>query len=150
MTELPDYVIKPNVTKVIVSQIIVTTVLAALFYLGIFINVSLLNIEIPGTINILIISVIALLVFIQALLSYLQTSKTTYSIYKDRLQIDEKYMMFSSIQEMKEKRNFIDRFFDTGTLIIGKTKVTAIPNFAQTIIYLKQMVQYSRTQYNQL
>ena len=78
--DFPEYAIKPKVMRVLLPQIIGTIILAIVFYLGIFLNVYLLGISIPGSINLLITAVLALLVIIQALLTYLQTSKTQYSI----------------------------------------------------------------------
>ena len=152
MADFPEYVIRPHVIRSVVPQIIFTIVLATVFYVGIALNVYLLNISIPTSINILIIIVLVLLIIIQVLLTYLQTSKTRYSIYKNRIQIEgvkQEYVMFNSIQEIKMKRGFFDRMFNTGTIIIepSKLKITSIPDFNQTMAYLNQMVQYSRMQY---
>ncbi|MEK6887032.1 MAG: hypothetical protein AABW88_04315 [Nanoarchaeota archaeon] len=153
MADLPEYTIKPNVTRILIPSIINTVLLAFLFYAGILINVTLLGIAIPTGINILIVAVLGLLVVIQALLTYLQASKTRYEIYKNRIQIEgakQQYFMFSVIQELKFKKSFLDKALGTGTLIIDpKTKLKAIPNFEQTFVYLKQLLQYSRMQYNQ-
>ena len=153
MQDFPEYVIRPNVTRVLIPQIIITSVLAVIFYLGILLNVTLLRIFIPGTINMLIISVLALLVVMQVLLSYLQASKTHYSIYKNRIQIEgpkQQYIMFSTIQSMKASKNIFDNMLNTGTLVIEpKIKITAIPNFDQNYQYLNQMIQFARAQYSQ-
>ena len=101
----------------------------------------------------LIAATLSLLVIIQALLTYLQISKTRYSVYKNRIQIEgtkEQYFMFNVIQELNIKKNFLDRALGTGTVMIDpKTKLKAVPNFDQTFVYLKQLLQYSRMQYNQ-
>ena len=153
MQDFPEYVIRPNVTRVLIPQIIITSVLAVVFYLGILLNINLLRIFIPPTINVLIISVLALLVAIQALLSYLQTSKTQYSVYKNRIQIEgpkQQYIMFNTVQGINTSKNVFDSMLNTGTLIIEpKIKIQAIPDFDRNFAYLNQMIQYARTQYNQ-
>ena len=110
----------------------------------------MLGIEIPSGINILIAAVLGLLIVIQALLTYLQTSKTQYSVYKNRIQIEgmkQQYFMFDGIQELRFKKTFLDKALGTGTLVIDpKTKLKAVPNFDQTFVYLKQLMQYSRIQ----
>jgi len=152
MTDIPQYIIKPNTARIVFSQVVITTLLAFLFYAGIEINISLLEMNIPDNIRILIFAVLALLVTIQIVLTYLQTSKTQYSVYDNRIQIEgikQEYLMFNSILELNYKKNYLDMMFKTGTLVIGKTKLKAIPNFDQTFVYLKQLVNYSRNQYIQ-
>lgn len=153
MAEIPEYVIRPNIMRLLMPQLIATLVLAILFYIGITINVFLLGIEIPGSVKILLISVLALLVVIQGLLTYVQSSKLQYFIYKNRIQIDPKgeYAMFNSISDVNQKKNFFDDIFHTGTLVLGtKMRLNAVPNIEQTFMYVKQMSQYSKTQYNQV
>ena len=153
MADIPEYIIRPNITRVIIPSIIITVFLAFLFYAGILINVTLLGVAIPGSINMLIAATLSLLVIIQALLTYLQISKTRYTVYKNRIQIEgakQQYFMFNVIQELNIKKNFLDRALGTGTVMIDpKTKLKAVPNFDQTFVYLKQLLQYSRMQYNQ-
>ena len=153
MADFPEYVIKPNATRVIIPQILLTSVLAVIFYIGIALNVYLLRIRIPSSINTLIFAVLGLLVIIQALLSYLQTSKTQYLVYRNRIQIEgpkQQYIMFNTIQGIKISKNIFDRMLNTGTIIIEpKIKIQAIPNFDQNYVYLNQMMQFARTQYSQ-
>ena len=96
---------------------------------------------------------LGLSVIVQSLLTYLQASKMQYSIYRNRIQIEgakQQYFMFNVIQELNFKKNFLDRMLGTGTIVIDpKTRLKAISNFDQTFVYLKQLLQYSRMQYNQ-
>ena len=135
-------------------MIIAKKLFRLLFYAGIAINVFLLRVSIPGSINILIISILILLVVMQGLLTYVQSSKLRYLVYKNRIQIEgakQEYIMFNTIQELKHKRNFFDKMFNTGTLVIGpKKNIIAVPNFDQNFLYISQMIQYSRMQYNRL
>jgi hypothetical protein len=151
--DLPEYVIKPSSIRLFVSQLLITSGLAAVFYLGVYLNIMLLGISIPLTINILIVATLLLLAVIQALMTYLQTSKTRYSVYRNRIQVDgakQEYIMFNAIPELKAHKNFLDNLFGTGSIIVGpKKKFMAIPNFNQNFNYINQLMQYSRTQYIQ-
>lgn len=153
MEEAPEYIIKPNAVRLLISQLLVTALLAGLFYVGIAINVSLLGLNIPTTINWLIAAVLSLLILIQGMLTYVQASKTQYFIFRNRVELPGTkpiYVMFNTVQEIKRKKNFLDKMFNTGTIILGPNiKLKGIPNFEQTLAYITQMVQYSRTQYNQ-
>ncbi|MBS3115074.1 PH domain-containing protein [Candidatus Woesearchaeota archaeon] len=153
MADIPEYIIRPNAARILIPSIVMTVFLAFLFYAGILINVTLLGISIPGSINILIAAVLGLSVIVQSLLTYLQASKMQYSIYRNRIQIEgakQQYFMFNVIQELNFKKNFLDRMLGTGTIVIDpKTRLKAISNFDQTFVYLKQLLQYSRMQYNQ-
>lgn len=154
MTDFPLYTIKPNTTRMLISSILLTALLAVVFYVGIAVNSYLLGMTIPGSVNILIIAVLVLLVIIQASLTYLQVSKTQYLVYSNRIQIEglkKEYIMFNAMEDIKAKRNVFDRLLNTGTAALTqKIKLKAIPNFDQTFVYLKQMIQYSRMQYNRL
>jgi hypothetical protein len=154
MVDIPEYTIKPNVLRKATAQLLLMIVLSIVFYFGIYINIYLLNIQIPQNIQILIITVLGLLVMIQVLLTYVQTSKIRYSIYRNRVQIETanpKYLMFNTIQDIQIKKNIFDNIFKTGTIILQpELKLEFVPNIDQTYSYLKQMIQYSRTQYNQM
>ncbi len=154
MAELPEYLIRPNPLRIVVPQLLLTTVLAFIFYIGILLNVTLLGVKIPGSIQILIVSVLVLLVIVQGLLTYVQTSKIQYSVYKNRIQIEgakPEYIMFNTIQSVQPKKTFFDKIFNTGTIVIEpKKKISGIPNFDQTFGYLQQMIQYARMQYQQV
>ena len=151
MADLPSYVIKPSIARVLIPQFVITAVLGGVFYAGIALNVFLLGISIPASINILISVTIALLVITQALLTYVQTSKVQYSVYANRIQIEGPnpiYVMFNSIQDIQTKKNVLDNIFSTGTIVAGpNVELVGIPNFDQTTAYIKQMLQYSRAQY---
>jgi len=151
MTDFPRYTIKPNVLRKVIPQLITTAALCAVFYLGIYINIYLLEIFIPPNVKNLIFVVLGLLVVVQGLLSYIQISKIRYSVYDNRVQMESsnpQYAMFNSIQEIKIMRNAFDKIFNTGTVVIYPgLKIEAIPNVDQVSDYLKQMMQYTRTQY---
>lgn len=153
MDEVPEYVIRPNAARMLMPQLVITIALAIVFYVGIAINVYLLGITIPGTIKILIASVLALLIIIQGMLTYVQVSKTQYTIYKNRIQIGGTkpiYIMFNAVQELKQKKTFFDRMFNTGTIILAPNlRLNAVSNFDQVFNYINQVLQYSRTQYMQ-
>jgi len=154
MADIPQYVINPSVMRLVIPQVLVTFILAIVFFVGIAINVKLLGVRIPRSVGILIVVVLVLLVVIQGLLSYLQASKTRYSIFTNRIQIDgekQNYIMFNAIQSMQSKKDLFDKIFKTGTLVFEpKMKIKAIPNFDQNFAYLQQLLQYSRTQYRQV
>lgn len=150
MPELPEYIVRPKASRIVVSQVIITFFLAVLFYVGIVINLNLLGLPLPSSVRWLIIAVLLLLVIVQGLLSYLQSSKIQYAIYKNRVEIlgpKPKYIMFNTIQNITSKHNFFDKIFNTGTIILGPNfTCRAVPHFEQMIPYLNQMIQYSRTQ----
>jgi len=116
----------------------------------VYLNVTLLGVEIPSTIQILIISTLSLLAIIQALLTYVQSSKTTYLVYNNRIQLGQQYVMFNSVQNLSLTKNVFDSLFNTGTIKINELKLTGIANPAQVHAYLNQMLTYSRNQYNQI
>ena len=153
MADIPEYIIKPKISRVVVPQTLLTLFLGFVFYIGIALNVALLGLRIPTNIRLLIAAILTLLVVIQSLLSYLQAAKTQYSIYRNRVQIEggkSGYVMFNTVQEVKQKRTFFDKVFNTGTLVfVPGLELHAVPNYEQMNAYMQQMVQYSRMQYSQ-
>lgn len=150
MQEFPEYTIKPSTIRIALPTFLTTLLLGILFYIGIAINVYLLGISIPTTVNILIFSIMLLLAIIQSLLTYVQASKTVYLIYKNRVQSGSDYVMFNNVQDISVVKNMFDGFFGTGTVKINSMKLNAVPNIDQTSGYIKQLMQYSRTQYNEM
>lgn len=153
MEEAPEYIIRPSIGRILVPKVLITLVLAIIFYFGILLNVMLLEIQMPAMVTTLILSVMFLLVIIQGLLSYLQTAKIQYFVFRNRIQSNEikaQYIMFNAVQSIKDNTNIFDKMFGTGTLVLepGVT-LTGIPNFQQTSAYIRQMIQYSRAQYQQ-
>ncbi len=152
--EFPEYIIKPDTLRAIVPTIVVTFVLALVFYGGIALNIYLLGIQVPGSITVLIFSVLGLLVIMQALLTYVRTSHTKYYVYKNRIQFvgqKENYIMFNTVNDIKLSKNFIDTFFRTGTITMQPNlTIKGITNPEQTFTYLKQMTDYARGLYNRI
>jgi uncharacterized membrane protein YdbT with pleckstrin-like domain len=140
--------------RAIIPTVLGTTLLAFVFYAGIVINISLLGVSIPGEINILIFAVLALLVIMQSLLTYVQTAHLRYYVYKNRIQTigkKEGYVMFNSIQDMRMTKNILDDIFGTCSIKIQPDFVMkGLQTPDQTYAYLKQMMDYARSQYNNI
>ncbi|HME87011.1 MAG TPA: PH domain-containing protein [Candidatus Nanoarchaeia archaeon] len=154
MADVPEYVIKPKISRIIISQTLLTAILAFVFYAGIFLNVTLLDISVPANIKWLIVAVLGVLVILQTLLSYVQSSRLQYLIFKNRVQVlggKNEYIMFNAIQDIQVNQNLVDKLFNTGTItLLPNVQLKAVANFDQTNSYLRQLIQYARNQYNQM
>lgn len=151
MADTPQYIIKPSKSRMVIPKLLITLVLAIVFYAGILINVSLLGINVPEGVNILILAVLLLLVIIQGLMTYVQASKAMYAIYRNRLQIEgtkAQYVLFNAVQDVKQEKNFFDKLFKTATIhITPNLTLRGVPHGDQTFAYIQQMVTYGRNQY---
>lgn len=150
--EAPLYVLKPKKSRILVPNGIKLLLLSIAFYVGVLINVNLLNLAIPSYINILIIVILVLLIGIESILTFVRLSRIQYTFFQTRMQVSgpkEQYVMFSNIQTASSSQSFFDKLFGTGTIIIGTYKMKAMPNVPQNLQYVQSLIQASKGQYYQ-
>ena len=150
--EAPLYVLKPDKARILYPNTAKLVLLCIVFYLGVALNVTLLNLSIPGYINILIIVVLLLLIVIELILSLTKISRIQYRFYATRMEVvgpNPKYIMFSNVNTVTSTQNLVDKIFGTGTINLGTYKIKAVANLEANLDYMERLAQSSRGQYNQ-
>lgn len=152
MVGAPSYVIRPNIRRILVPDTLKTLLLCIIFYFAIkmnlrlFIKYRILNTAVPDYIYYLIISVLALLFVIELLNSYRKNSTAAYDFYPDRIEFygpKSWTLYYNQIEQVKPKKNFIDRIFDTGTIqLASKIKIKNISYVDQIVQYINQLRGY--------
>ncbi len=148
--EAPLYVLKPSKARILVPNSIKLILLCVIFYTGILLNVSLLEIAIPFSVNILIVVVLVILILLETMLTFIRLSKIQYIFYSNRMQVvgpKPQYVMFSTVSSVTSSQNLFDKIFNTGTIMLGTYKMTAIGDLAANLEYMQKLVQSSRYQY---
>jgi len=143
--DLPQYTLKPNIKRVLVPNFFVLLFLGLFFYFALWLNFTLLNKELPDNINLLIVAILALLLVLQAVLSYMKFSKARYLFFADRIQYvtnKTKVIYFNQVRGISFKRNFIDKLFNCGTIRIEPGfEIKYVPNSNQIYVYIQQLIQ---------
>jgi hypothetical protein len=146
--DLPLYSTKPNIIRVLVPKVFKLIGLAVLLYAGVWLNLLVMKKQIPSSINYLVIAIIFVLVLIESLLTYLQTSKNKYYFFAGRVEFRGKLaktLDFRYVTNMFVSKNFVDKILGTGTILVQPDFVIgSVSNCDQVFAYLQQLVQRVR------
>ncbi|MBW2972607.1 hypothetical protein KY359_06225, partial [Candidatus Woesearchaeota archaeon] len=147
--EVPQYTLRPNTNAMVAPRILMLIGLAALFYVGIYINAKLaVGVSIPPVINLVIFACLIVMVAVQVILYRVKFSKYKYMFYTNRIEFEGKKpltFLFNDFQEAAVKQGLFDRMFGTGEIKLSKSFVMGpVGNVAQVKTYLEQLVQYHR------
>jgi len=146
--ELPQYSVKPSVSRILFPQFFKLAALCALFYGGVWINFFLLRQNFPLWITMALVIILAILFVVQLQLTKAQANKYHYDFFSNRVEFygDKlKSAMFSNVQEIKTSRNFFDSISGTGTIILSKDfRISNVSNYAEIQNYLNQLIQNFR------
>lgn len=144
--ELPQYTARPKKARALLPEALKLLALGAVFYVGILLNMNLLEISFSANLNIIIMSAIAVLVALQLLLSYLSLSRTSYDFYLDRIEISGKRPRsahYYDISAPKIMKGTFDRIFGTGSIILApKMRLDHIDKPDAVLNYLQGMMSY--------
>lgn len=145
--DIPQYKLKPNITRMILPQIIKLVALAALFYLGLWFNLKFgFNMEIPAAINVLVAVVLLVLVVLQLVIYHIKYAKFEYLFYPNRIEFHGNKIqtfLFRDFQGIDIKRNVFDTIAGTGTILVQpKFRVGPVSNAKQVIDYMQKLIQY--------
>ncbi len=147
--EVPQYTLRPDTNAMVAPWILKLLLLAAVFYVGIYINVKLLwDRSIPAAINIFIFVFLAVLVATQVVLYRVRFGKYKYKFFTNRIEFEGKKsqtFLFNDFSEAKLKQGLFDKMFNTGDIILSKSfSIDHVPNVVQIKNYLEQLVNYYR------
>ena len=146
VTEQPIYVLAQNKKRALIPKVVSLISLGIIFYLGILLNVSLLDLKAGEETLIKVIALIILLAVL-TLGIYISFHKAnqTYKFYKNRISFLKQQINYLNIINTKPHSDFIDKMFKTYTINLGnKFFLRNIPNTVQVENYLQQLVAYSK------
>jgi len=149
--EQPIYVIKKDKKRAIVPKTFLLFVLGFIFYLGILLNVSLLELSGQEETTIKIIAlVIVVIIIIAGIIMAIAKAKGQYKIYGSKITLKKKQITLYSIENTKGKQNILDKIFKTYSITLNKSltiKHVSQNNYQQQQVenYLNQLTQYAQT-----
>jgi len=146
--EQPIYVLVQLKKRAIIPKIIILLILGIVFYFGVLLNVSLL--ELTGdeetTIKMVSLIVVIVVVLFGILLSILRAKKM-YKFYRDRIMFGKKTIPLAQITNTAAKQNSFDKIFKTYSIKLSKKfKIKHISQEVQIQNYLQQLVSYAMAQ----
>ena len=150
-----SYIIKKDIIRKELPKIIELILLGGLFYLGIIINLKLLQMQVPKEINSLFLVIMIVLIIMQTAITYLKNSKIKYVFYPSKIEkIDGKNnstLYYQQITNISLRRSLIDKIFKTGDIILEPgMNLSDLKNPQRIYVYIKQLIRranpYMQTQ----
>ena len=144
--EQPIYALAQNKKRALIPKVVSLLGLGIIFYLGILLNISLLDLKAGEETLIKVIALIILLAVL-ALGIYISFHRANqnYKFYKNRISFLKQQINYLNIINTKPHSDFIDKMFKTYTINLGnKFFLRNIPKTVQIENYLQQLVAYSR------
>jgi hypothetical protein len=149
--EPPQYVCRPNVRKSTYLMLIKMIPLCLVFYVGVLVNFYLLDFKAPFSVHVLVVAILIVIVAMYTTLSYVNTSKTEYLFFLNRIEkIDKrnKEIALAQIRTSRVVRGFLDKSFNTGSIVLSPGLVIKdIDNVDQIYQYLQNLIRYARGRY---
>lgn len=140
------YILPQQKKRFLIPQITLLLFLSIIFYLGVLLNVSLLELSPAQETKIKLISLL-LLVFLFILGVFLNFKKAQqkYYFYADRLVFQKKEIFLNQIQSLEEKKNLLDKLFQTYSLVLNTNfRIKYIPQGVLLKDYLQKLINYSK------
>ncbi|MBT6774317.1 hypothetical protein HOA91_03010 [Candidatus Woesearchaeota archaeon] len=146
--EQPIYVLPQNKKRALIPKIIIFIILGIIFYLGVLLNVSLLELS-ASTESIIKLITLILLLLIIVLGIYLTFHRANqpYKFYRNRIYFNKKEIYYTLIINTNPKQDFWDKLFKTYTISLSKKFfLRNIPQTIQINNYLNQLINYAKSQ----
>tara|TARA_Y100000034_G_scaffold72702_1_gene87609 strand:+ start:810 stop:1265 length:456 start_codon:yes stop_codon:yes gene_type:complete len=142
----PIYELPQSKRRALIPKIIILIVLAAVFYLGILLNISLLDLRAgQETLTKSISLIFVIIVIIIGIIITMYHAKTPYRFYRDHLTINKKTVKYTEIVNINPKQDFLDKIFKTYAINLGNhLHLRHIPQEIKIQDYLQQLITYNQ------
>jgi hypothetical protein len=142
----PVYVLPQNKKRTLIPKTLLLIVLGVIFYSGILLNITLLNLAAgeDTLVKIIALVVLTIIVGMGIFLDYHQAS-LPHTFYQDRLIVEKKEHFYHAIEKVDRKQNFWDKLFKTYSVDLGDGIVLRnIPVAVPIEGYIQQLVAYAK------
>ncbi len=147
MQEQPYYVLKQDKKRALIPKFITLIFLSSIFYIGILLNISLLDLRAQEEtiIKITTLIVITFLIALGFILAILRSHKT-YSFYHTHLSFGKKSKPYQEIKEVIINKDFIDKIFKTYSINLGNHfHLRHLPQNIDIKSYLEKILRYTNS-----
>ena len=140
------YTVYESKSRALIPKIASLLLLSLIFYLGVLINISLLELNASQETSLKTgaLLTLALLIIIGTALT-LRKTKQPYFFYSNRVAHGKEVIYYLNIANTTPQTNFLDQIFKTYSIPLGKTfSLRHIPGTTQLSNYLQQLIEYSK------
>ncbi len=147
--EQPIYVLLQNKKRAFIPKVVIFIVLGVIFYLGVLLNVSLLELSASTeTVTKLVALILLLLVIVLGIYLTFHRAVQPYKFYRNRIYFNKKEIAYIDIINTAAKQDFWDKLFKTYNINLGHDYfIRNIPLKVQISNYLQQLINYAKTNY---
>ncbi len=116
-TTPPLYVLPQQKGRAIIPKTVILLLLGTIFYLGVLLNISLLELTVgtETTTNLIALLIIIGLVGV-GIINGIRKGKYDYLFYQNRIQWNQKTVLYQSINDIQRKEKWSDKIFKTYSL----------------------------------
>ena len=139
-------VLQQKKSRAIIPKTLSLIILSVIFYFGILLNISLLNLTAAEETLLKTGSLFLLLgIIIVGIILAIIKAHTPYLFYKDRIMFGKKSILYREIATTAPTKNSVDKLFKTYSLLLHKLfPMRNIPEDVDIKSYVEQMMGYSR------
>ena len=144
--EQPIYVLPQVKTRALVPKIVTLLVLGAIFYLGVLLNLSLLDIteNAASIINLISLIILLCVIALGIFLSF-HRAEMSYRFYRKGLSQGKKSINYINIINTNPKQDLLDKIFKTYSINLGDGfYLRHISQSVQIEGYLQKLINYSK------
>jgi len=142
----PVYILTQVKKRLLIPKIITLVFLGLVFYSGILLNISLLNLSgNTETLAKLIALIVLILIIVFGIFYNLIKAKKQYLFYNNKIVFGKKQIVLNTILNTEIKHNFLDKIFKTYSLqLTKKFSIENIPDTIQLKDYVQKLINYNK------
>ena len=144
--EQPLYLLPQRKRRAIIPQTIILIILGVIFYMGILLNISLLELRGSQETSIKTISLIIIcFIIIIGIILVVRRTAAPYRFYRNRIIHLNRSIYYSEITATNSTKNWLDGLFNTYCVkLSNQFTLHNISQSTQIQTYLQQMIQYAQ------
>ncbi len=145
-SEPPLYVLHQKTSRAVIPKVITLLFLSALFYVGVLLNVNLLELQ-PSEETTIQISALAFLivVIIIGIILAVRKAHQPYNFYRSKIVHGKKEIAYTTIANTVPARDLLGKIFKTYSVNLGNDfHLRHIADEVKIEDYLKQMMEYAK------
>lgn len=145
-SEQPLYVLHQKTSRAVLPKLITLVILSIIFYVGVLLNVNLLDLSASQETSIQIgtFAFLLLVVIIGVILAG-KKAHTPYLFYRAKITHGKKEIAYTAVINTQPTTDFLGKMFKTYSMNLGNDfHLRHISNETQIQDYIKQMMQYAK------
>lgn len=146
LTGQPIYELHQHKNRAIIPKIVVLLVLGLVFYIGVLLNLSLLELRAAEESGAKIVTLILLMIITAAgIIFAAHHAHVPFTFYQDRIVHNKDEIKYDEIVNTAPKQDFLDKIFHTYSVNLGNHfHLRHISNDIQIQQYLRQLIDYAK------